>query len=160
MIGMLSKKQRTELRAVIIFVDSLNQTINASDFIFPEEASPVDVIYNPQKAKFQVTSVDGGPNKLIRHNKYEHKIKLTEIVDKYIIDPITKKYNTNFGYGVSDVILLIHSVIYPGRPGGLEADIQKRKKEITDISIKSGFKSIYLVFDMSGLTVPVYIPKS
>ena len=63
MIGMLSKKQRTELRAVIIFVDSLNQTINASDFIFPEEASPVDVIYNPQKAKFQVTSVDGGPNK-------------------------------------------------------------------------------------------------
>ncbi len=158
MIKELSKKQRTELRAAVLFVKALGLEINHNDFAFPEEADSVDVVYEPKKLKFQITSVDGGPNKLIRHNTYSWSVKLDEIIPKYIIEPITKKYKMYRGYGVSDVILLIHSLNKPGRNNELENDINDNMTEIITISRQSGFNSIYIVFDVSEEVLPVYIP--
>ena len=155
-INELSKKQRTELGAAVIFIKSLNTNINYEDLTFPSEADVVDVIYEPQKIKFQVTSVDGGPNKLLRHEKYSYADKLDEIVDKYIIGPTKKKSEKYRGRGVSDVILLIHSINKPGRADELESDIKNRWKEIAKISKESGFKSIYLIFDMPEEALLIY----
>ncbi|QQG52895.1 MAG: hypothetical protein HY931_01530 [Candidatus Falkowbacteria bacterium] len=158
MIKDLSKKQRTELRAAVLFVKSVGLNINYNDFIFPPEADSIDVIYEPEKIKFQVISVDGGPNKLIRHSTYSWSDKLDEIVGKYVVEPITKKYKCYMGRGVSDVILLIHSVNKPGRTNELESDILNNQKEIIEISKQSGFKSVFLVFDISEQVIPIYIP--
>lgn len=156
MIDELSKKKRTELRAAVLFVKALGLEVKHEDFIFPEEADSVDVVYEPKKIKFQITSVDGGPNRLIRHNTYSWSVKLDEIIEKYIIEPITKKYTMYRGYGVSDVVLLIHSLNKPGRDNELEDDINKNMAEIVKIAKLSGFNSIYVVFDVSELVVPVF----
>jgi shikimate 5-dehydrogenase len=52
MIEELSKKQRTELRAAVLFVKTLGLEINHNDFTFPEESDSVDVVYEPKKLKF------------------------------------------------------------------------------------------------------------
>ncbi|MEI6494953.1 MAG: hypothetical protein WCO03_02725, partial [bacterium] len=106
--------------------------------------------------KFQITSVDGGPNKLLRHGVYSLSIKLNEIVVKYIKEPLEKKYNMYRGHGVSDVILLIHSLNKPGRDDELENGIKENFLEIRAISKKSSFKSVYIVFDVSEEVVPVF----
>lgn len=152
----INAKQITELQASKIYIKYLNLDISNNLFDSPEESSPIDVIYTPKSFKFQITCFDGGSNQLYKYKRYSFKHELDKMIDQFIIEPINKKFEKYKGVGVSDIILLLHYIQIPGTKEMFQKDIQYRKSEINNISIKSGFKSIYLVFDIDDSVIEIY----
>lgn len=152
----LSKQQITELQAAKIFIKFLGINHKNEDFKFPDQADSIDVIYVPNNLKFQVTSFDGGPSKLLNNGRYEYSIKLDKIIEEYFTKPTDKKTSKYQAHGVEDVILLIHGIVKPGRSNMLEKDIKEQSSKINDMATKSGFKAIYFVFDMNDEVVLLY----
>jgi len=151
-----SKQQRVEVGAAKIFMKFLGVKTTDRDFKFPDQADSIDVVYTPNDLKFQITSFDGGPSKLLNNGKYEYGIELDKVIDEYFIKPTKKKIAKYRAHGVSDVILLIHGIVKPGRSDMLEKDIKKQSSKIKKIAVESGFESIYFIFDINDEVILVY----
>lgn len=152
----MDAKQITELRASKIFIRSLKPDCEDKYFEFQDERGNTDIVYKPNNYKLQITSVDGGPNKLARHGRYEYGIKIDKLIDEYIIKPINNKFDLYRGHGVSDVILLIHTLNKPFRGNLLNKEIDSNRIRIKAAAEKSGFKSIYLVIDNQEEVILIY----
>jgi len=153
---MTSDKQKTELLGARIFVENLNLDVSNKFFNFPEESNPIDIIYTPSNLKFQITCFDGGSNRLEKYKQFSFKHELDKIIDQFILEPINKKFIKYRNVGVSDIILLLHYIDYPWTKEIFEKEIKERAFEINEASIKSGFKSIYLVFDIDYNVIKIY----
>jgi hypothetical protein len=155
----LNDKQKTELYAAKRYISFLGYPFSDNDFCFPEECSPIDVLFKPKNIKMQVTSYDGGPNKLHKNGEYSWSVSLNEVAKLYI-EPIFKKFKCyGGGSAIFDTVLLINLTKKIGLNDTFEKSIDLNREIILDISKKSGFKSIYLVFDFKGEILPIYVRK-
>lgn len=152
----MDPKLRTELIASKIFIRSLFPDCRDVDFELQEERGNIDVIYKPSDYKLQITSVDGGPNRLLRRGSYDFQIRADRLVDEYVFVPIDRKIECYRGYGVSDVILLIHVLNKPFGSDLFNREIISNSTRINEVAQKSGFKSIYFVIDNPEEVIKVY----
>ena len=109
--------------------------------------------------KFQVISIDGGPDKLLKKGRYIWKLSLPEFFKIYIEDPIVKKTKKYGGKSVSGVILLIHALRMPGTKLIIERKIINNKDKLNELGETSGFNKIYLIFDFEGEVIDLYKTK-
>ncbi|NCN07097.1 hypothetical protein GW933_00225 [Candidatus Falkowbacteria bacterium] len=149
-------KKINEFSAAKIYIRSLKLNFSDKDFEFPPQYDNIDIVYKPLNFKFQITSVDGGPNKLLRHGQYEYQIKVDKLIEEYVLFPINKKYDAYKGGGVDDIILLIHVLRKPFRDNLFDLEIDKNIGIIKECALRSKFKSIYLVFDFKNEVIRIW----
>lgn len=140
----LNKKQITELLPAQIYIEHLGLDSNDQYSVFQKEDDLINIVYTPNNINIQITSIDGAPNKLLRHKIYKGvATPLSESINQSIIIPVSKKFEMYRGYEVGNIFLLIHGII---KHPLLTTEMIQSNQEVKDISEKSGFQKIFLVF--------------
>ena len=144
-----------EKQAVKLYLTSKGLIYNDSNLVIRNQNDSVDVYVDIYKMQFQVTSVDGGPQKLNKYKKYNWRTQSDEAIKLFITDPVLKKNKLYRGKSVNNVILLIHAISCP-LINWLRPSTEEESIGIFDLLKNSGFKEIQIVDDMSNNVIELY----
>ncbi|MCB9802928.1 hypothetical protein H6761_02840 [Candidatus Nomurabacteria bacterium] len=143
----VDNQTKTEFRATRIFIRSQNLDDTEKNFKKEIDDLSIDIIYIPKSLKFQIVSVDGGPDKLMSKGEYEWSFLLTDFFRIYIKEPILKKTKKYAGQPGQDTILIIHALNMPATEEIITKTIEDNKNHINKLGNDSGFNKIFLIFD-------------
>lgn len=141
--------EMVEIGAVMRFLDFYKVPYSKDQIKLGAQDDSVDVYVESKNLKFQVTTVKGEMIRLIKDKIYSDGTNADQAINKYIINPISKKYLKYMGQSVDDVTLLIHCIILPSL-NWLESSDKQEKDSIENTYQKSGFKDIYLIEEISN----------